>query len=102
MYSARRVVVITDKPQKPIPWDETEAIYKQQPSIESMTPRLEELVMAMRSNNGWLPDGEALELMNDAIYIGWAYISSMRQFGLTEKGQEAYRQFQADRQTIEV
>lgn len=105
MYEANRVVIITDKPQKPIPWDEAEAIYEQQPSIESMTPRLPELVKALRSNGAWLPKKEQEEewnIINDAIYIGWAYVSSMSQFGLTEKGQEAYRQFQAERELVTI
>lgn len=91
-YGASRVVVLTDKPQKPIPWEAVDEARAAQPSVESMLPKLEELAKACALN--WLPssDEHSYQLLSDAEYIGWAYISSMSQFGWTEKGMQVYRE----------
>lgn len=95
-YAADRVIVITDKPQKPLPWKAVEEARAQQPTEESMFPRLEELARAGRNN--WLPrekDNPEYKLMADGVYLGWFYIASMSQFGFTDAGNEKYQEFLA-------
>lgn len=89
---ANRVIVLTDKPRKPIPWDAVEAAAAEQPTPEKMLPHLEELSKVCAMN--WLPDRGTPEyqLLQDGVYLGWAYISSMSQFGWTEKGAAMLRQ----------
>lgn len=98
LYGAERVVIITDKPQKPIPWAEVEREQARQPSEASLTERLPELARALAAS--WLPEDGTTErrLIDDAVYVGWAYCSSLTQFGFTEKGAEAWKQYQATHQ----
>lgn len=96
LYGARRVVVLTDKPQSPIPWaamDEARALH---PNEESMFPKLGEIAKVLNMN--WFPDKdqELLKLFEDARYVGWAYMDSMTQFGFTASGREAYAKWNAE------
>jgi hypothetical protein len=88
----RGVVIISDKPRKPLPWAEMELIKQAMPSPERMIPKLQDLYKACASN--WYPrkDPEALALIEDAIYLGWAYHQSESQFGLTDAGMKIYRE----------
>lgn len=96
----RRVVILTDKPQKPIPWAAMEAAQAGQPTMAKMLPRLDELAAAL--GLAWLPswgkDAEseaskkAMALINDAVYLGLAYIASVSQFGWTDKGYKVFRE----------
>lgn len=86
----RRVIILTDKPQKPIPWLELSIVRAEQPTAAKLTPRIREIYGALSAN--WLPEGEALQLIRDAEYLGWAFVSSMTQFGMTQKGIEVYKQ----------
>lgn len=92
--SADRVIVITDKPQKALPWSRLEAARAKEPTCESLRPRLEELAAACRK--GWksdlTPDQE--KLFQDARYVGLAYYDSESQFGLTDAGKQALREYQ--------
>ena len=92
---AARVIVLTDAPQKPIPWDAVEAAREKQPSEDKLFYRLDDIQAAAALD--WLPekDSDAIRLLDDAHYVGWVYISSMTQFGLTEKGVEAWQKFVA-------
>lgn len=92
LYRARRVVVITDKPQRAIPWESAAELLEQQPSEDKLRPRIEEL--AAICAGAWLPaDGTPeRQLLNDAQYVGWAFVSSMSQFGWTEAGCKALEQ----------
>jgi len=95
-YAADRVIVITDKPQKPIPWQAVQETRAQQPTEQSMFPRLEELARAGRNN--WLPSDKnnpEYQLMADGVYLGWFYIASMSQFGFTDLGNAKYQEFLA-------
>jgi hypothetical protein len=93
-HKADRVVIITDKPRKAIPWEAVGDAADLQPSIEKLTPQLPEIFAAC--STGWLPsEGAERQLIDDAEYIGWAYVSSMSQFGLTPAGQAAYAEFAA-------
>ena len=90
--SADRVVVLTDKPQKAIPWDAVEAAREEQPTVENMTPRIAEVYKAVSA--AWLPGADTAErkLIDDAFYLGWVYISSQSQFGLTPEGLKVYNE----------
>ena len=91
-HNADRVIVITDKPQKQIPWGAVKAARAKEPTIESLRPRFDELNATLRGR-GWTPDSktEEYKLMADARYCGLWFISSMSQFGWTPKGMYAYK-----------
>jgi hypothetical protein len=95
-YRADCVIVISDKPQKRIPWELAAEVLEQQPSQAKLLQRMGELGKALGLN--WLPaDGtEELKLIDDAVYVGWAYVSSMSQFGWTDAGMAAWREFVAN------
>jgi len=99
-YNADRVIVITDKPQKAIPWAAVKAARAKEPTIDSLRPRLEELAGLLKGRNGWLPDSKTDEykLMQDARYVGIWSISSMSQFGWTDKGAAIYKASQQTEQ----
>lgn len=93
-YAADRVIIITDKPQKPIPWDAAADIAASKPTIESVTLTLPELVELMRTTANW--NSERLKsLLDDARYVGYAYRDSSTQFGLTDKGKAAFQAIQS-------
>jgi hypothetical protein len=93
-YAARRVIILTDKPQKPIPWGDVEEARAKQPSEESVFATLGELVGILQSyERRNSPEGQ--RLLTDANYVGWAYSASMSQQGLTEAGIEALNRFRA-------
>lgn len=95
-YGARRVVVITDKPQKALPWEQVEQVRQEMPTPEKVRETFPALMAAL--SGSWLPndDENAMRLIRDAQYIGWAYVSSMSQFGLTDKGHEIAREAVAE------
>lgn len=71
-YNARRVVILTDKPQKAIPWEAVAKAKAAQPSPEKMRGRLPELVALIISLGGYRPKTNAEQsLLMDAEYIGW-------------------------------
>ncbi len=88
-----RVIVITDKPQKAIPWAALEKARALCPSEESMWDKLP----AIKANlsRSWLSDMDE-GLMNDARYVGWVSIQSMSQVYWTEKGAAAMKEFEAE------
>ena len=90
MYGSRRVVILTDKPQKPIPWAEIDRARATQPTEADVFPRLGEIVAAL---SVYGTDAQQEKLFADARYVGWLYSSSQTQRGLTEAGQEAYKRF---------
>lgn len=91
-YAANCVIVLTDKPQKPIPWDAVESERAKQPSQEKMFCKLGDLV-AILGKYGH--DANEAKLLDDFVYIGWAYSSSSSQRGLTDAGKAAYERFRA-------
>lgn len=94
-YRADRVIVLTDKPQKPIPWELVDEMRAEQPTEESMFPQLEEIQRACSAH--WLPESGTPDrnLIEDAAYLGWTHVSSMSQFGFTDEGREVLKRFQA-------
>lgn len=96
-HTPNRVVVLTDKPQKQIPWAEIEKTLSEQPNEVSMFEKLPEIKRLSRQ--GWMPDDsdkESQQLLEDAKYVGWFRWSSMSQFGMTEAGEAAWRRFEAE------
>lgn len=94
MYAAPRVVVLTDKPRKPLPWAEMEAVRATMPTPATVFPRLGDLaaVLADYWNAGQTEEGK--RLLADAAYIGWAWASSASQRGFTDEGAAAFKRFQ--------
>lgn len=90
--SARRVVVITDKPQKPLPFAKMETLRAQCPTVESMAPRLPEIQTEL--GKSWLSDMDRA-LLDDAVYIGWVSIQSMSQVYFTDAGHAAMKAHKA-------
>lgn len=87
-FGAKRVIIITDKPQKPVPWAAVEAARAACPSPEKLKPRAAELaaVLRMTWSSDWTDDQK--QLVQDARYCGLARWASMSQFGLTEAGEK--------------
>ncbi len=97
-YNADRVIVITDKPQKKIPWAALKAARAKEPTIDSLRPRFDELNATIKGR--WMPDSKTDEykLIQDARYVGLWFISSMSQFGWTDKGAAIYKAHQQSEQ----
>ncbi len=91
-YNAQRVVIITDKPQKPLPFAEMEALRATLPNPENMRPRIPELKAALAEN--WLNKTNT-GVLNDGAYCGWVSIQSMSQISLTEAGRAAFAEYDA-------
>lgn len=91
-YAPKRVIILTDKPQKPIPWEAAEVVAEGQPSEEKMRSKLPELAAALALN--WLPESGMPEskLIDDGVYLGWCFVSSMSQFGWTEEGARIFKE----------
>lgn len=90
--AAPRVVVITDKPQKPLPFAKMTALRAQEPTIASMTPKLPALERELCKD--WL-DKMDKNLLNDGRYIGWVSVASMSQISWTNAGRAALAAFKA-------
>lgn len=93
---ADRVIVITDKPQKKIPWAEVERVKETMPTPERLAPRVVELtkiVYAHSSPRNGTPEGD---LFADAVYCGLAWSQSQSQFGYTTKGEAWRKEVMAD------
>jgi hypothetical protein len=89
---APRVVVLVDKPQKPLPWEAVEAARASHPTPDTLRPRLAEIAEELR--NPWLSDKNR-ELLEAAAYIGWITLSSVTQMSWTEKGVTELKNSQA-------
>lgn len=90
-----RVIVITDKPQKPLPWDRLEKAQAKCPTVEGIKPRLGELQAALRANwtTDWTP--EESQLVSDAEYLGLVSVASASQKSFTEKGLALLKEVEA-------
>lgn len=100
-YKAPRVVIITDKPQKAIPFDAIEKARAECPTEESHGRAFAEL-WNRRAEWGYsfgdLPEDEreaAKQLRRDCGYLGWAKITCSNQFDLTEEGRRVLAKWQA-------
>lgn len=71
-YCARRVVILTDKPQKGIPWAALAKAKAAAPSAEKMLPRMAELIALVTDLQGYRQKTHAEQaLLVDAAYVGW-------------------------------
>lgn len=96
IYGADRVVVITDKPQKPIPWGDLDEAKSRAPSPESLFDRMGDIYRISCGN--WMPSkGPDRDLVFDAKYAGLMHHQSESQFGLTEAGKALYAQWNESR-----
>lgn len=92
LYGADRVIVITDKPQKPIPWSDLEEAKSRAPSPESLFDRMGDIYRIANSHS--LPgNGPERTLAYDAKYAGLMSIQSESQKNLTELGWKLWRQW---------
>lgn len=87
----QRVVVLTDKPQKEIPWAAVEAARAKHPTVDSIRPRFAEL--AEQVNAGWR--NEYSQLLLDARYVGLVSILSLSQVSWTDAGRAEWAAFKA-------
>lgn len=90
--SAKRVIVLTDKPRTPIPWDAVSDAYAAQVKESDIFHRWEEIVGTFAKFH-LSPDEE--KLLSDAVYLGLAFSASMTQKGLTDAGKASYERFRA-------
>jgi hypothetical protein len=97
-YPARRVIILTDKPQKPIPWERADAAAAEQPQADDIRPHLPELAGCHAWGGGWRDKwtDEQKRIADGAIYLGWFYVSSLSQFGLTKRGHAELAALQAE------
>jgi hypothetical protein len=84
------VVVLTDKPRKPIPWDAMAEAQASRPTAESLAPRIQEIADAVREytgNVGRISD-DRRELLEQAQEAGLIRINSASQVPWTDRGAE--------------
>ncbi len=91
-YGPDRVVIITDKPQKSIPWDAIAAARAKYPTAETMRDKLPAIENLLKRN--W--PGEECELLNDAVYVGWMRVDSLSQACWTDAGREVLERYQSE------
>lgn len=84
-YSPCRVIVLTDKPQKPIPWEAVAAARRKCPTADTIRPALARLAEIMRQD-GWKDSEEDKAILADAEYVGWVIVASMSQRSWTAAG----------------
>jgi hypothetical protein len=89
LYATTRVVVIDDAKQKPLPWDEVDAARAKQPTEETIKAQRADVLAVLRKSSTSDMSKEEKQLLEDACYVGYAYWSSMSQFGLSDKGRAA-------------
>lgn len=85
LYGAQRVVILTDKPQTPIPWEAIETARASCPTVEQLAPRIEEIKNAHYCMN---KTAEMTQLCENASYVGILTDSRYDVPGLTELGKK--------------
>ena len=90
LYAANRVIVISDKPQKPLPWEAITELGDNPPTRQAAIATLPILEEARRGKN-WFSDinPEARGLWMKAASWGFTSYQSESQFGITEAGRAA-------------
>lgn len=93
-YSARRVVILSDKPKKGIPWDAVAKAKAKQPSAEKMLPHMGDIAALIIGLQGYRQRTDSEQkLLEDAAYVGWVSVDcSTPQW--TDAGAKARQQFQ--------
>lgn len=95
-FMPAQVIVLSDKPQKSIPWDAVADAVAQVPTREDVVSRLHLIEHVPAWYHDYTP--EQVQALDDARYYGLGYMDSLSQFGITEAGREAlkaYRETQA-------
>lgn len=90
---ADRIVVITDKPQKALPFDRAEEIRQAVPNRETIAPLLQWMhdeTRRVSSSSNWSP--ELRELVENAVAVDFFWMLSQSQYGLTSCGEAAIEQ----------
>ena len=90
-YAARRVIVITDKPQKPLPWANCDSALATMPTLEKLLPRLQDIGNAVARS--WQCDDDQKALLSDADYVGLVHAKHICNASWSEKGAALYREF---------
>lgn len=107
-WNADRVVILTDKPQHPIPWHLVEEAQANVPRKET---HIEAFGKLMDRHREWgtdfcnLPEEEreaAKQLRKDAGYLGWAKVECWNEFNLTDEGKAVYQEYKERFQTVET
>ena len=96
-YSGR-VIIITDKPQKPLPWEAIKAARAKCPTLDGMKAKLPALRAAMKSQHGRSP--EEGQLVSDGAYVGLVNHDTYSP-GWTEAGYAALKEYDEANQTEE-
>lgn len=96
-YGAYRVIVITDKPQKAIPWEKIEQARAKVPTVDSMRPRLGEIQETLLNREMY---NHNPQLIKDAEYVGWVDATTCFP-SWTEKGSKAHQEFRAAPATLQ-
>jgi hypothetical protein len=94
-YGASRVIVITDKPQKPIPWDAVEKAMQSTPKAEDFRPQIETILEHCGNYHH-----RHSQLILDAEYLGWVN-ADCSQPQLTELGLKVLQDYRAENTTPE-
>lgn len=92
-HESRRVIILTDKPQKPIPWLAVDAARAKYPTERWVRDRMGFLASVVSQHATPAGGSDEAKILEAAVYIGWAYHSSQSQFGFTDKGREEYQKW---------
>lgn len=85
--TARRVVILTDKPQQPLPFAEARRVFELQPTAAGLAPQWPDIV----AGTGYTATDEQRRRYEDAVYLGWARDTRYDVRGLTTAGELAYK-----------
>ncbi len=99
-YSSRRVIVITDKPQKPLPWATCDKALATMPKLEDLLPRLQEISQALAVS--WQCNDDQKSLLSDADYVDLVAATHLCNAHWTDKGAELYSAFLAQQRATPV
>lgn len=89
LSGTRRVVILTDKPQKPLPFDVAAEFKASCPTAESLADRIDDIAKLVNRGYGDVPDDQK-QLWDDAIVAGIIWKNAGRSFGFTDLGKEMY------------
>lgn len=88
---AQRVVILTDKPQKSLPFEAVRIAREKQPTVDSLRPKLGEIaeLVSPGYRSGFAP------LLLDAQYVGLVSLPSLSQVAWTDAGLAEWKAFRA-------
>lgn len=91
-----RVIILTDAPQKRVPWDAIKKARALCPSEESMWDKLPKIAAGVRGGTAARESDEMKQILRDAEYVGWISRDSWSQVPFTEKGIKALREWEEE------